>query len=335
MATREIKRTALVTFTPEQMFDLVVDVERYREFLPWVAGAEVHEKTERDLQASLIMERAGIRQSFTTRNVMQRPDWMSLELVNGPFKRLDGLWTFTAIGTAGTQDRAGHEVRVREPRGVDAVRPGVRAECRRADRCVRGARQASPRRGIVAVGEGTAHVEVVYALPDRQRVVTLALPEAGLTAQAAVERSGLLDEFPEPARPAARPRNLRDGLRAGPSTARSAIGSKSIDRSQVDPRAQRRERAAHAARTGSQTLNERRGAAGRQRRGSVGRCRPARVRAGLLRPQQPVAAPGRRRRPESGLSAAGVFCGCSLPCGSTGRPGFSTRLTLSPSKCTM
>ena len=103
MSIREIKRTALVTFTPEQMFDLVVDVERYREFLPWVAGAEVHEKNERDLQASLVMERAGIRQSFTTRNVMQRPDWMSLELVNGPFKQLHGLWTFTAIGTSGTR----------------------------------------------------------------------------------------------------------------------------------------------------------------------------------------------------------------------------------------
>jgi ribosome-associated toxin RatA of RatAB toxin-antitoxin module len=104
MSRREIKRTALVTFTPEQMFDLVVDVERYSEFLPWVAGAEVHEKTDRDLQASLVMERAGIRQSFTTRNVMQRPDWMSLQLVDGPFKRLDGMWTFTPIGgTAGTK----------------------------------------------------------------------------------------------------------------------------------------------------------------------------------------------------------------------------------------
>jgi ribosome-associated toxin RatA of RatAB toxin-antitoxin module len=103
MSLREIKRTALVTFTPAQMFDLVVDVERYCEFLPWVAGAEVHERTEHDLRASLTMERAGIRQSFTTRNVMQRPDWMSLELVDGPFKRLEGLWTFAAIGNAGTK----------------------------------------------------------------------------------------------------------------------------------------------------------------------------------------------------------------------------------------
>jgi ribosome-associated toxin RatA of RatAB toxin-antitoxin module len=103
MPTREIKRTALVTFTPEQMFDLVVDVERYREFLPWVAGAEVHEKTERDLLASLTMERAGIRQTFSTRNVMRRPESMSLQLASGPFRQLDGLWTFTPIGTAGTR----------------------------------------------------------------------------------------------------------------------------------------------------------------------------------------------------------------------------------------
>jgi ribosome-associated toxin RatA of RatAB toxin-antitoxin module len=103
MSIREIKRTALVIFTPEQMFDLVVDVERYREFLPWVAGAEVHEKTVQDLRASLTMERAGIRQTFTTYNVMQRPESMSLQLVSGPFRLLDGLWTFTPIGTAGTR----------------------------------------------------------------------------------------------------------------------------------------------------------------------------------------------------------------------------------------
>ncbi len=115
MSIREIKRTALVTFTPEQMFDLVVDVERYSEFLPWVAGAKVHEKTDRDLQASLTMERAGIRQSFTTRNVMQRPDWMSLELVHGPFKQLDGLWTFTAIGTAGTRIELGMKFEFANP----------------------------------------------------------------------------------------------------------------------------------------------------------------------------------------------------------------------------
>lgn len=103
MSIREIKRTALVTFTPLQMFDLVVDVERYCEFLPWVSGAQVHEKDDDQLVASITMERAGMRQSFTTRNRMTRPDWMSLELVDGPFKLLQGMWTFTPIGTAGTK----------------------------------------------------------------------------------------------------------------------------------------------------------------------------------------------------------------------------------------
>jgi ribosome-associated toxin RatA of RatAB toxin-antitoxin module len=85
------------------MFDLVVDVERYCEFLPWVRSAEVHEKTGRELRASITMERAGIRQTFTTHNEMDRPRSMSLRLVEGPFRSLDGLWTFNAIGTAGTK----------------------------------------------------------------------------------------------------------------------------------------------------------------------------------------------------------------------------------------
>ena len=103
MSIREIQRSALVTFSPEQMFDLVVDVERYPQFLPWVAGAEVHEKSAHDLLASLEMQRAGVRERFTTRNVMERPDWMTLKLVHGPFRLLEGRWSFTAIGEAGTR----------------------------------------------------------------------------------------------------------------------------------------------------------------------------------------------------------------------------------------
>ena len=99
------------------------------------------------------------------------------------------------------------------------------------------------------MGEGAVHVEVVYALPDRQRVVTLALPETGLTAQAAVERSGLLDEFP----------NLRDrplvlgiyGTVCLPDRPLRDRDRVEIYRPlQVDPRTQRRERAAHAVRQG-------------------------------------------------------------------------------------
>ena len=99
------------------------------------------------------------------------------------------------------------------------------------------------------MGDGAVHVEVVYALPDRQRIVTLALPETGLTAQAAVERSGLLDEFP----------NLRDrplvlgiyGTVCLPDRPLRDRDRVEIYRPlQVDPRTQRRERATHAVRQG-------------------------------------------------------------------------------------
>jgi len=103
MAIHEIRRSALVVFTPEQMFDLVVDVERYAEFLPWVAGAEMHEKSEHELLASMDMQRSGVRERFTTRNTFDRPSFMTLQLVRGPFRMLDGRWSFAPIGTSGTR----------------------------------------------------------------------------------------------------------------------------------------------------------------------------------------------------------------------------------------
>jgi ribosome-associated toxin RatA of RatAB toxin-antitoxin module len=103
MAIREIRRSALVTFSPEQMFDLVIDVERYPQFLPWVAGAELHEKSERELLASMEMQRSGVRERFSTRNTFERPMFMTMTMVQGPFRVLEGRWSFAPIGTAGTR----------------------------------------------------------------------------------------------------------------------------------------------------------------------------------------------------------------------------------------
>jgi len=93
-----------------------------------------------------------------------------------------------------------------------------------------------------------ATVEIVYALPERQRVVQLALPATGLTAAAAVERSGLLDEFPD-----LRGRPLVLGIYGSVCAPDRPLRDRDrveIYRPlQVDPRAQRRERAANAARS--------------------------------------------------------------------------------------
>ena len=87
------------------MFALVADIERYPEFVPWVVGAKVLKRDENGVIGQLEMERAGLREKFTTRNVFEEPVRMSLALVEGPFRLLDGLWTFDALGDRGTKIR--------------------------------------------------------------------------------------------------------------------------------------------------------------------------------------------------------------------------------------
>ena len=100
---RQVDRTALVPYTPEQMFALVADIERYPQFVPWVTAAKVLQQDERGVIGQLEMERAGVRERFTTRNVLEPPARMSLVLVDGPFRLLDGLWTFDKVGDKGTK----------------------------------------------------------------------------------------------------------------------------------------------------------------------------------------------------------------------------------------
>jgi ribosome-associated toxin RatA of RatAB toxin-antitoxin module len=102
---RQVDRTALVPYTPAQMFALVADIERYPEFVPWVVGAKVLKRDENGVIGQLEMERAGLREKFTTRNVLEEPVRMSLALVEGPFRLLDGLWAFDALGDRGTKIR--------------------------------------------------------------------------------------------------------------------------------------------------------------------------------------------------------------------------------------
>jgi ribosome-associated toxin RatA of RatAB toxin-antitoxin module len=102
---RQVDRTALVSYTPEQMFALVADIERYPEFVPWVVAAKILKREENGIIGQLEMERAGVREKFTTRNVLERPNRMSLALVEGPFRLLDGLWTFDALGNRGAKIR--------------------------------------------------------------------------------------------------------------------------------------------------------------------------------------------------------------------------------------
>ncbi|WP_428036302.1 type II toxin-antitoxin system RatA family toxin [Amphritea sp.] len=93
----QVDRSALVLHTAEQMFDLVNDVESYPQFLPWCSGTTLIESTATTMQASLKVAKAGLKYSFTTRNQLQRPGMIRIELVEGPFSSLSGLWTFKPL----------------------------------------------------------------------------------------------------------------------------------------------------------------------------------------------------------------------------------------------
>ena len=81
-----IDRSALLPFSAESLFALVADIERYPEFLQGCVGAEILASDDGAVTARLALSRAGITQSFVTRNTSQRPDWIALNLVEGPFE---------------------------------------------------------------------------------------------------------------------------------------------------------------------------------------------------------------------------------------------------------
>lgn len=100
---REVTRSALVPFSALQMFDLVADVERYPEFLPWCASAEVLEREGEHVTARLALSRGGADARFTTRNRLVSGEYLEIHLVEGPFTALDGRWDFRPIGKAGSR----------------------------------------------------------------------------------------------------------------------------------------------------------------------------------------------------------------------------------------
>ncbi len=96
-----INKSALVPYTPKQMFVLVDDVEAYAEFLPWCSNSTVLIRTDSEVTASLEISHSGFQKAFTTRNVYQADSRINMYLVEGPFKKLEGVWQFQALGDQG------------------------------------------------------------------------------------------------------------------------------------------------------------------------------------------------------------------------------------------
>ena len=107
---KHVKKSVLLWYSPHEMYELVTGVEHYAEFLPWCERAEVLERRDtegdRGVTARLSLSIAGVRQSFTTRNTNEPDRRVHMELVDGPFSQLDGVWTFTPLNKPGSEPGA-------------------------------------------------------------------------------------------------------------------------------------------------------------------------------------------------------------------------------------
>ena len=83
-----------VPYRAEQLFDLVADVGKYPEFLPWCVGAKVRTRTETELVADLTIGFGPFRESFTSRVQLDRPRQVRVAYEDGPFRYLNNQWSF-------------------------------------------------------------------------------------------------------------------------------------------------------------------------------------------------------------------------------------------------
>lgn len=88
-------------YTPEQMFDLVADVGRYPEFLPWLISARVYDRSEGGFQADLIVGFKMFKERFTSRVAIERPHKITVDYIRGPLRYLHNEWIFHHVEDGG------------------------------------------------------------------------------------------------------------------------------------------------------------------------------------------------------------------------------------------
>ncbi|HTO20127.1 MAG TPA: type II toxin-antitoxin system RatA family toxin [Pseudomonas sp.] len=95
--TTHIQRSALLPYPAQALYDLVNDVASYPQFLPWCSASEVLESDASQMRASLTVAKGGVSQRFITRNQLVPGESIVMDLEQGPFKQLHGVWHFKAL----------------------------------------------------------------------------------------------------------------------------------------------------------------------------------------------------------------------------------------------
>jgi ribosome-associated toxin RatA of RatAB toxin-antitoxin module len=92
-----VQKSALVKFSAQQMFDLVDDIDAYPQFLPWCSASRVLKREGNVVEGQIEIAKAGFHKSFTTRNITDPGGRITISLLDGPFKSLEGVWTFLPL----------------------------------------------------------------------------------------------------------------------------------------------------------------------------------------------------------------------------------------------
>jgi ribosome-associated toxin RatA of RatAB toxin-antitoxin module/CRP-like cAMP-binding protein len=96
----EVRRSLLLPYAAESMFDLIEQAEHYPQFIPWCTGARILERTDEVVAARISMKVAGLTMTLETRNPKRRPEWLRLVMVRGPLRRFDGEWRLTPLNAS-------------------------------------------------------------------------------------------------------------------------------------------------------------------------------------------------------------------------------------------
>jgi ribosome-associated toxin RatA of RatAB toxin-antitoxin module len=98
---REIKHSALIGRPQRAVFEIINDIEKYPEFLPWCTHANVQSRSDQEIVATVGVRKGPLQGEFTTRNELEPDRRITMRLVSGPFRTLEGEWLLTPIGDDG------------------------------------------------------------------------------------------------------------------------------------------------------------------------------------------------------------------------------------------
>lgn len=92
-----VQKSGLVKFSAQQMFDIVNNIEAYPEYLSWCKSSRIISRNDNLVEAELVIAKGGLQKAFATRNTLEYGGRITMNLLDGPFKSLEGRWDFMPL----------------------------------------------------------------------------------------------------------------------------------------------------------------------------------------------------------------------------------------------